>query len=156
MSNKLNELSEELKNVENMIFDKIIEKNSNIMDLENEYEIIGDFKTTLKTKFSLDDEYKLKKNIEIRLTEYFKFNKRQMFYPKMDELKHYYVSRPYSNRVFTDEEKLFCLLTLGLTLIFVVPLYFKRCYKWYTSKEYYAIFYKINLRRSNVEVIYNQ
>ena len=57
------------------------------------------------------------------------------------------------NKIFSDEESLVHLLTLGLAFIVSIPLYLKRYYIWYTSTDYYAIKYKIYLRRSNIEVI---
>jgi hypothetical protein len=152
MSIELYNLSEELKNIENGIFDEIITNNLNNV-AKKEYEFIGYVKTTLETKPSPDDEYKLEKNIERRLNEHYKVNDREMFYPRVDELKHYYIQRPYSNRLFSDEESLVHLLTLGLAFIVSIPLYLKRYYIWYTSTDYYAIKYKIYLRRSNIEVI---
>ena len=105
MSIELYDLSEELKNVENGIFDEIITNNLNNIP-KKEYEFIGYVKTTLETKPSPDDEYKLEKNIERRLSNHYKVNGKEMFYPRVEDLKHFYEPRPYEYGLFMDEEKI--------------------------------------------------
>lgn len=144
------ELSNELTRIENCIIDNVITSHD-----FNQNNICGIIKTTLTTPPSKNDEYNLQKNIETKLIEYYKINKQLLFYPKVETLQYFIVSRPYSNKIFNDEERMFLMLTLGLALICYIPVYIKRYYKWYTTIEYRAFKYNIHLRRSNVEVITN-
>jgi hypothetical protein len=139
------DLSENLKILENQIFDKITNENSDTHNFQ------GYFETKLSEKPSNKEIYQIKKNLETRLNAFYTIEKHQYYYFKVESIQHFFYSR---DRKLNDYGEMGIALPIVLTLGLLAPVYFfqylKKNWVWYFEHDYFAFQYKIIKRESNL------